>query len=97
MLISNSARFFFLVTTKILGRTFFFSLILYFSLYTHVASIFETMADTNAQQPRRASFTQTKPKALRPFITSEVKILLLENVNEAAVKAFKKEGYQVRR
>ncbi|ORZ06062.1 hypothetical protein BCR42DRAFT_427634 [Absidia repens] len=54
------------------------------------------MADTiNAQQPRRSSFTQTKPKALRPFNSSEVKILLLENVNEAAVKAFRKEGYQV--
>ncbi|CAO3591990.1 unnamed protein product [Absidia cylindrospora] len=54
------------------------------------------MADTiNVQQPRRSSFTQTKPKALRPFNSSEVKILLLENVNEAAVKAFRKEGYQV--
>ncbi|CDS09146.1 Putative D-3-phosphoglycerate dehydrogenase 2 [Lichtheimia ramosa] len=49
------------------------------------------------QQPtvRRSSFSQPKPKVLRPFNTSEVKILLLENVNETAVKAFKKQGYQV--
>lgn len=49
------------------------------------------------QQPtvRRTSFSQPKPKVLRPFNTSEVKILLLENVNETAVKAFKKQGYQV--
>ncbi|SAL98089.1 hypothetical protein [Absidia glauca] len=51
------------------------------------------MADTT--QPRRSSFTQPKPKALRPFNSSEVKILLLENINETAVKAFMKEGYQV--
>lgn len=51
------------------------------------------------QQPtvRRSSFSQPKPKVLRPFNTSEVKILLLENVNETAVKAFKKQGYQVKR
>ncbi|KAG0175689.1 D-3-phosphoglycerate dehydrogenase 2 [Apophysomyces sp. BC1034] len=46
-------------------------------------------------RPRRSSVTQPKPKVLRPFNTAEVKILLLENVNEAAVKAFRKQGYQV--
>ncbi|KAI8341997.1 hypothetical protein BC941DRAFT_415064, partial [Chlamydoabsidia padenii] len=51
------------------------------------------MADNT--QPRRSSLTQPKPKALRPFNSSEVKILLLENINETAVKAFIKEGYQV--
>ena len=44
---------------------------------------------------RRTSMTQLKPKQLRPFDTAEVKILLLENVNETAVKAFQKQGYQV--
>jgi hypothetical protein len=34
---------------------------------------------------------------LRPFNTSEVKILLLENINQTAVDAFKKQGYQVKR
>lgn len=45
---------------------------------------------------RSGSFNQNKVKVLRPFNTSEVKILLLENVNETAVKAFKKQGYQVK-
>ncbi|KAI7884852.1 hypothetical protein K492DRAFT_204515 [Lichtheimia hyalospora FSU 10163] len=49
----------------------------------------------NGNVPRRSSFSQPKPKVLRPFNTAEVKILLLENVNETAVKAFKKQGYQV--
>ncbi|KAI8097040.1 uncharacterized protein BX664DRAFT_325455 [Halteromyces radiatus] len=53
------------------------------------------MTDNTTTTTRRSSFTQPKPKALRPFNSSEVKILLLENVNEIAVKAFKKEGYQV--
>ncbi|CEG72170.1 D-3-phosphoglycerate dehydrogenase 2 [Rhizopus azygosporus] len=44
---------------------------------------------------RGSSFTQTKPKVLRPFNTAEVKVLLLENVNVTAVEAFKKQGYQV--
>ncbi|KAI8977356.1 hypothetical protein BDF20DRAFT_874324 [Mycotypha africana] len=44
---------------------------------------------------RGSSFTQSKPKVLRPFDTTEVKILLLENVNLTAVEAFKKQGYQV--
>lgn len=58
------------------------------------------MADTthNTAEPTRArgsSFTQPKPKVLRPFRNDEVKILLLENVNATAVEAFKKQGYQV--
>ncbi|KAI9340123.1 hypothetical protein BD770DRAFT_399829 [Pilaira anomala] len=52
------------------------------------------MSDTNTRA-RGSSFTQNKPKVLRPFNTSEVKILLLENVNTTAVEAFKKQGYQV--
>lgn len=44
---------------------------------------------------RRASLQQQKPKLLRPFNTSEVKILLLENINQTAIDAFKKQGYQV--
>lgn len=46
---------------------------------------------------RRGSVVLPKAKVLRPFNTSEVKILLLENVNETAVKAFTKQGYQVRK
>jgi D-3-phosphoglycerate dehydrogenase len=47
------------------------------------------------QRTRSSSVTQAKPKVLRPFNTAEVKILLLENVNETAVKSFQKQGYQV--
>ncbi|KAI8069080.1 uncharacterized protein B0P05DRAFT_551499 [Gilbertella persicaria] len=53
---------------------------------------------TQPEEPKRTrsgSFTLPKAKVLRPFNTSEVKILLLENVNETAVKAFTKQGYQV--
>jgi D-3-phosphoglycerate dehydrogenase len=50
-----------------------------------------------AKRVRRSSSVSTpKVKVLRPFNTSEVKILLLENVNETAIKAFKKQGYQVK-
>lgn len=34
-------------------------------------------------------------KQLRPFDVNEVKILLLENVNQTAVKLLKNAGYQV--
>lgn len=48
------------------------------------------------KRTRSGSFSVPKAKVLRPFNTSEVKILLLENVNETAVSAFTKQGYQVR-
>lgn len=34
-------------------------------------------------------------KALKPFSTGDIKILLLENVNETAIEIFKNQGYQV--
>lgn len=51
--------------------------------------------NTDSTRTRGGSFSQNKPKVLRPFDTSEVKILLLENVNTTAVEAFRKQGYQV--
>jgi D-3-phosphoglycerate dehydrogenase len=48
------------------------------------------------KRTRSGSISVPKAKVLRPFNTSEVKILLLENVNETAVKAFTKQGYQVK-
>ena len=48
------------------------------------------------KRTRSGSFSLPKNKVLRPFNTSEVKILLLENINETAVKAFTKQGYQVK-
>ncbi|ORY99003.1 hypothetical protein BCR43DRAFT_556542 [Syncephalastrum racemosum] len=50
---------------------------------------------TGEPTPRRSSLSQVKAKVLRPFKSAEVKILLLENVNETAIKAFQKQGYQV--
>ncbi|CAI4065551.1 hypothetical protein SUVZ_09G0900 [Saccharomyces uvarum] len=44
--------------------------------------------------PRRVSITK-QPKALKPFSTGDMKILLLENVNPTAIKIFKEQGYQV--
>lgn len=59
----------------------------------------QKLSVNEVEEPKRArsgSFNALKAKVLRPFNTSEVKILLLENVNETAVKAFIKEGYQVK-
>lgn len=44
--------------------------------------------------PRRMS-TSKHAKVLKPFSTGDMKILLLENVNETAVAIFKEQGYQV--
>ncbi|CEG66663.1 Putative D-3-phosphoglycerate dehydrogenase [Rhizopus microsporus] len=48
-----------------------------------------------SKHTRSGSFNQSRPKVLRPFNTNEVKILLLENINETAIASFKKQGYQV--
>ncbi|KAI9266702.1 hypothetical protein BDA99DRAFT_546616 [Phascolomyces articulosus] len=36
-----------------------------------------------------------KPKTLKPFNTSKIKVLLLEDVNPTAINTFKEQGYQV--
>ena len=36
-----------------------------------------------------------KPKDLKPFNTSKIKVLLLEDINQTAIDAFQEEGYQV--
>jgi hypothetical protein len=44
---------------------------------------------------RQGSFGgSTKAKILKPFNTANIKILLLENVNETAVSALRGQGYQ---
>lgn len=46
---------------------------------------------------RRGSFGgSSKVKILKPFNTANIKILLLENVNETAVSTLRNQGYQVR-
>ncbi|KAI9485184.1 MAG: hypothetical protein EXX96DRAFT_645185 [Benjaminiella poitrasii] len=57
-----------------------------------------TKAVNNVEEIKRNrsdSVNQAKPKLLRPFNTNEVKILLLENINETAIETFNKQGYQV--
>ncbi|KAG0213702.1 hypothetical protein BGX33_002772 [Mortierella sp. NVP41] len=45
---------------------------------------------------RQGSFGgSTRAKVLKPFNTANIKILLLENVNETAVRALRDQGYQV--
>ncbi|GES78012.1 D-3-phosphoglycerate dehydrogenase 1 [Rhizophagus clarus] len=44
---------------------------------------------------RSSSFTQSQPKALKPFDSGEIKILLLENLNQSGISLLEKEGYQV--
>ncbi|CUM67554.1 uncharacterized protein PRCAT00005254001 [Priceomyces carsonii] len=39
--------------------------------------------------------TQKATKALKPFSTGDIKILLLENVNQTAINIFQNQGYQV--
>lgn len=43
----------------------------------------------------QANIHQKPTKALKPFSTGDIKILLLENVNATAVNIFKNQGYQV--
>ncbi|CAG8503579.1 13149_t:CDS:2 [Funneliformis caledonium] len=44
---------------------------------------------------RSSSFTAFHPKVLKPFNSGEIKILLLENVNQCGIDLLAKEGFQV--
>lgn len=45
---------------------------------------------------RRLSYTGTREiKALKPFSTGDIKVLLLENVNQTGIDIFHEQGYQV--
>ncbi|KAF3919188.1 hypothetical protein AA313_de0208737 [Arthrobotrys entomopaga] len=52
-------------------------------------SYFPSSMGRNSQQPARPS------RQLKPFNTEDIKILLLENVNQTALDIFGKQGYQV--
>ncbi|CCE64927.1 hypothetical protein TPHA_0J01050 [Tetrapisispora phaffii CBS 4417] len=45
--------------------------------------------------PKRLENFNSNQKALKPFSTGDIKILLLENVNQTAIDIFKNQGYQV--
>ncbi|KAG0266401.1 hypothetical protein BGZ95_003055 [Linnemannia exigua] len=50
---------------------------------------------TRERQGSVGSAATKKAKVLKPFNTANIKILLLENVNETAVSALRDQGYQV--
>ncbi|KAG0242990.1 D-3-phosphoglycerate dehydrogenase 2 [Mortierella sp. GBA43] len=53
-------------------------------------------AAADIRSERRGSFGgSSKVKILKPFNTANIKILLLENVNETAVNTLRSQGYQV--
>jgi D-3-phosphoglycerate dehydrogenase len=49
----------------------------------------------NSQNQTNSSHAQQLAKQLKPFDTKDIKVLLLENVNEAGVEILKGQGYQV--
>jgi D-3-phosphoglycerate dehydrogenase len=44
---------------------------------------------------RRRTYSSSMPRALRPFVSKDFKILLLENINETGQKILRKQGYVV--
>lgn len=51
---------------------------------------------SNSFGRRRLSYTSTREKkALKPFSTGDIKILLLENINTTAIEILSAQGYQV--
>lgn len=50
---------------------------------------------TQSYLSQYAALNQKPAKALKPFSTGDIKILLLENVNATAINIFKNQGYQV--
>ncbi|KAF9194753.1 D-3-phosphoglycerate dehydrogenase 2, partial [Haplosporangium sp. Z 27] len=52
-------------------------------------------ADIRGRERQGSFGGSTKVKILKPFNTANIKILLLENVNETAVSALRAQGYQV--
>ncbi|CCG20900.1 Ser33 protein [Candida orthopsilosis Co 90-125] len=51
---------------------------------------------TSPTQSYLSQYVPSKPtKVLKPFSTGDIKILLLENVNQTAINIFKGQGYQV--
>ncbi|RHZ52884.1 hypothetical protein Glove_456g12 [Diversispora epigaea] len=49
----------------------------------------------NSNSSLRISSVNSHPKQLKPFNSGDIKVLLLENVNQSAVEILTKEGYQV--
>lgn len=43
----------------------------------------------------QSNVAATRPKVLKPFAVTELKLLLLENISDEAVQAFRRNGFQV--
>jgi D-3-phosphoglycerate dehydrogenase len=70
------------------------------SLSTSPTMNFHSPSSSFRNHPSRASFTDGRSgsfisKPLKPFDTKDIKVLLLENVNQAGVDILKAQGYQV--
>lgn len=50
---------------------------------------------TSPTQSYLNQYVPARTKALKPFLTGDIKILLLENVNATAINIFQNQGYQV--
>lgn len=44
---------------------------------------------------RRRTYSSSMPRALQPYVANDVKILLLENVNQTGQDILRAQGYQV--
>jgi len=44
---------------------------------------------------RRRTYSSSMPRALQPYVANDVKILLLENINQTGQDILKAQGYQV--
>ena len=63
------------------------------SISTSPASTFHSPVSSYHYQARTSDLAP--PKQLKPFATEDIKILLLENVNQTARDILTKQGYQV--
>lgn len=59
------------------------------------ASPTSTFHSPSSSYGPRHNFLSISSKQLKPFNTEDVRILLLENVNQTAQEMLKKQGYQV--
>lgn len=60
------------------------------------ASFHSSYSQSPNHHRRRGTNTNAPPaKQLKPFVSGDIKILLLENVNTAAQQTLKDQGYQV--
>lgn len=65
-----------------------------FSFQSHFSPSYQSKSQGIGPGIRRVN-TATLAKQLKPFATGDIKILLLENINEIGQDILKRQGYQV--